>query len=239
MAQKIVAGNWKMNLDLEQSLQLIEGLNTKEFKNDVRVIVFPPSLFLQPISAVCDGSFELGVQNFSENEKGAFTGEISINQIESVGGTVGLIGHSERRAYNGESNELLKAKVNHCIENNFDFIFCCGEPLSVREAGNELSFVKKQLEASLFHLTADQIAGGVIAYEPVWAIGTGNTASKKDIEEVHKFIKNCLNDYFENLIKIPVIYGGSVNAKNSFKILKLKIKCQKKSNFDTINFNSS
>ncbi len=222
MAQKIVAGNWKMNLDLEQALQLTEELNAKEFAKDVRVIVFPPALFVQPISALNEGGFEIGVQNFSQNDNGAFTGEISIPQVVSTGGTVGLIGHSERRAYNSESNELLKAKVNHAVENNFDFIFCCGEPLSIRKAGTELSFVKKQLQESLFHLHAYQINGGVIAYEPVWAIGTGMTATSEQAEEMHKNIRAWLTEIYGADVanNISILYGGSCNASNAKELLK-------------------
>lgn len=221
MAQKIVAGNWKMNLDLEQSLELIERLNAKEFNSDVRVIVFPPALFVQPISALSEGGFEIGVQNFSHYDNGAYTGEISIPQIDSVGGTVGLIGHSERRAYNGETNELLKAKVDHAVANKFDFIFCCGEPLVIREAGGELAFVKNQLQESLFHLTADQINGGIIAYEPVWAIGTGKTATSQQAEEMHKNIRTWLTEKYGTDVanNISILYGGSCNASNAKELL--------------------
>lgn len=221
MAQKIVAGNWKMNLDLEQSLELTEGLNAKKFNTDVRVIVFPPALFVQPISALSEGGFEIGVQNFSHHDNGAYTGEISIPQIESVGGTVGLIGHSERRAYNGETNELLKAKVDHAIAHNFDFIFCCGEPLVIREASRELAFVKNQLQESLFHLTADQINRGVIAYEPVWAIGTGKTATSAQAEEMHRNIRAWLTEKYGAVVanNISILYGGSCNASNAKELL--------------------
>ncbi|MEJ6777127.1 MAG: triose-phosphate isomerase [Crocinitomicaceae bacterium] len=221
MAQKVIAGNWKMNLNLEQSLELIEHLNTKEFDEDVRIIVFPPALFVQPISSLIEGDFEIGVQNFSQNNNGAYTGEISITQSESVGVTVGLIGHSERRAYNSESNELLKAKVNHAVVNNFDFIFCCGEPLSIREAGKELTFVKKQLQESLFHLTANQINGGIIAYEPVWAIGTGVTASSVQAEDMHKNIREWLTEVYSTDVanSISILYGGSCDVSNAKELL--------------------
>ena len=221
MAQKVIAGNWKMNLDLHQSLKLIEDLKTKHFDQDVRVIVFPPALFVQPISSLIEGDFEIGIQNFSQNKNGAYTGEISIHQSESVGVTIGLIGHSERRAYNSESNELLKAKVNQAIANNFDFIFCCGEPLSIREAGKELTFVKKQLQESLFHLTSDQINGSIIAYEPVWAIGTGVNASSVQAEEMHKNIRAWLTEVYSTDVanSISILYGGSCNASNAKELL--------------------
>ena len=164
-----------------------------------------------------EGDFELGVQNFSQNTDGAYTGEISISQVESVGGTVGLIGHSERRAYHAESSELLKSKVDHAVANNFDFIFCCGEPLSVRESGGELAFVKKQLQESLFHLTANQIDGGVIAYEPVWAIGTGVTASVEQAEDMHKNIRSWLVEVYGTAVanNISILYGGSCKPSNA------------------------
>ena len=123
MAQKIIAGNWKMNLDIDQSVKLIRELNTEKFDSDVRIILFPPSLFIDRISKVIESSIQLGVQNFSNNYNGAYTGEISINQVKSVGAKIGLIGHSERRSYYNEGDDILRYKVNQAVKHNFEFIF--------------------------------------------------------------------------------------------------------------------
>lgn len=221
MAQKIVAGNWKMNLESEQAFNLVDELNEKIEETSVRVLLFPPSLYVKPISKMNKGKFELGVQNFYTKDAGAFTGEISIGQVKSVGGSVGLIGHSERREYFKESNAFLKEKVNAAIEKDFDFIFCCGEPLEVREAGEELEFVKKQLQESLFHLSGEQMKKSVIAYEPIWAIGTGKTATSDQAESMHASIRSWVREAYDSNTAdgVSILYGGSCkpgNAKELF-----------------------
>ncbi|MDP5098488.1 MAG: triose-phosphate isomerase [Crocinitomicaceae bacterium] len=217
MAQKIVAGNWKMNLSLNEGVKLVNGIESKIDSTDVRIIVFTPSLFAHPISQLNKKDTEVGVQNFNENESGAFTGEVSVNQVKSIGVNIGLIGHSERRLYYNENNSILKSKVDAAIGNDFEFIFCCGEPLEIREANNEFEYVKKQLEESLFHLSELQIKGGTIAYEPVWAIGTGKTASTEQAEEMHKAIRSWIAErYSEEIAEtISILYGGSCNPKNA------------------------
>ena len=217
MAQKIVAENWKMNLSLNEGVKLVNGIESKIDSTDVRIIVFTPSLFAHPISQLNKKDTEVGVQNFNENESGAFTGEVSVNQVKSIGVNIGLIGHSERRLYYNENNSILKSKVDAAIGNDFEFIFCCGEPLEIREANNEFEYVKKQLEESLFHLSELQIKGGTIAYEPVWAIGTGKTASTEQAEEMHKAIRSWIAErYSEEIAEtISILYGGSCNPKNA------------------------
>jgi triosephosphate isomerase len=217
MAKKIVAGNWKMNLNVSEAEALVNGVNSAELDDDVRVILFPPTLFVDRVSNAKKGTVEVGVQNMHQTDSGAFTGEISISQAQSVGATVGLIGHSERREYNNEDNGLLKEKVNACIENNFDFIFCCGESLAIRETGREYDFVRAQLEESLFHLSADQMEGGVIAYEPIWAIGTGRTASAEQAEEMHANIRSWLKEVYNEEVaaSVSILYGGSCKPSNS------------------------
>ncbi|MDX2361607.1 MAG: triose-phosphate isomerase [Crocinitomicaceae bacterium] len=217
MAQKIVAGNWKMNLEDNQAFDLVVGLNEKLNDGDVRVILFPSSIYILPIAKMNKGAFEVGAQNFYPQESGAFTGEISVNQIKSIGGSVGLIGHSERREYFGEDNAFLKSKVDYAIENNFDFIFCCGEPLGIREAGTEQDFVKEQLEDSLFHLSADQMKGKVVAYEPIWAIGTGKTANAEQAEEMHANIRLWISEKYNVDIaqSVSILYGGSCKPSNA------------------------
>ena len=139
MAQKIVAGNWKMNLSLNEGVKLVNGIESKIDSTDVRIIVFTPSLFAHPISQLNKKDTEVGVQNFNENESGAFTGEVSVNQVKSIGVNIGLIGHSERRLYYNENNSILKSKVDAAIGNDFEFIFCCGEPLEIREANKSFA----------------------------------------------------------------------------------------------------
>ncbi|MFT6981320.1 MAG: triosephosphate isomerase [Crocinitomicaceae bacterium] len=215
MAQKIVAGNWKMNLELNEAKELIRGI--KNSQDDVRVIVFPSAVLINAVAEGKNNRVEVGAQNFHTEAKGAFTGESSIGQLQSAGATVGLIGHSERRAFFSEGNELLKMKVNAAMANNFDFIFCCGEPLMIREAGKELEFIKMQLEESLFHLTKEQMMGKVIAYEPVWAIGTGMTASSNQAESMHRAIRTWIHERYddETAQNVSILYGGSCNQDNA------------------------
>ncbi len=218
MAQKIVAGNWKMNLSLKEAIDLVESIDQEDLDKDVRVILFPSTLYLQALSEKT--KLELGVQNFSEMDKGAYTGEIAISQIRSVGGSIGLIGHSERRMYYKESNDVLKAKVNQAVEEDFDFIFCCGEPLEVREGGREMEYVSRQLKESLFHLPKDKIKNKIIAYEPVWAIGTGKTATAEQAEEMHKNIRFWLKEKYGEEIadSVSILYGGSCKPQNAKEI---------------------
>ena len=221
MAQKIVAGNWKMNLERESAFDLVNQLNEQIEESSVRVIAFPPSIYVLPISKMDQGKFDIGVQNFYTKNAGAYTGEISIAQTKSVGGSIGLIGHSERREYFQESNSFLKEKVDAAIENEFEFIFCCGEPLEVREASEELNYVKRQLEESLFHLTAEQMANAIIAYEPIWAIGTGRTASAEQAEDMHANMRGWVAEKYDNQTaeSVTILYGGSCkpgNAKELF-----------------------
>jgi triosephosphate isomerase len=217
MPQKIVAGNWKMNLSLNEGIELVESLRKQVSDNDVRVIVFPPALYVDALTRNRGERVEVGVQNFNAEPKGAYTGEIAIEQVKSAGSHIGLIGHSERRAYFAETNEVLKAKVDAAIANDFNFIFCCGEPLMIREAGRELEFVKMQLEESLFHLSKEQILGRIVAYEPVWAIGTGRTASSDQAESMHRSIRTWIHEKYddETANSISLLYGGSCNQDNA------------------------
>lgn len=217
MAQKIVAGNWKMNLTLHEGVKLVNSIENIIEDTDVRIMVFTPSIYAHPISQLNKMNTEVGVQNFNQNQSGAFTGEIAISQVKSIGVNIGLIGHSERRIYYKEDHEILKAKVDAAINSDFEFIFCCGEPLEIREANQEFIFVKKQLDESLFHLTENQIKGKIIAYEPVWAIGTGKTASSAQAEEMHLAIRNWIKDRYSEEIanSVSILYGGSCNPQNA------------------------
>jgi triosephosphate isomerase len=217
MRKRIVAGNWKMNLLSEEANKLAKEIEQDASSvKDVEVMVFPPSLFVSDVSRNTS-VVKTGVQNFYPMESGAFTGEISIVQIKDVGASWALIGHSERRAIFGESEELLKEKVDAAIKHEIGVMFCCGEPLEIREIGEENVYVKKQLQDSLFHLTAEEIKKCVIAYEPVWAIGTGRTATSEQAEDMHREIRSWIAEVYgsETADQISILYGGSCNASNA------------------------
>lgn len=217
MAQKIVAGNWKMNLKDSEANELVKELGTMEVPKDVDRIIFPSTLYAKQIQELKIPKLRVGVQNFSENEMGAFTGELAIEQLQSVNINLGLIGHSERRMILGETNQQLKNKVDKALEHSFRFVFCCGEPLEVREEGKEFDYVKKQLEESLFHLSSAQMRQRIIAYEPVWAIGTGKTATTEQAEEMHKAIRNWLTEKYNKVVaeSVSILYGGSCKPSNA------------------------
>ena len=219
MARKIVAGNWKMNLQLNEGISLLEEILTGLNPSEVSVMIFPPAPFIHALASK-SGSISVGAQNFNQHESGAFTGECSISQLKSVGATVALIGHSERRALFGETHEILKHKVDAAIAQDFQFIFCCGEPLNIREKGAEFQYVKRQLEESLFHLSAEQIQHGIIAYEPVWAIGTGKTATTEQAEDMHAHIRLWLEERYNSDVaqSVSILYGGSCNEKNAAEL---------------------
>ena len=216
MRKKIVAGNWKMNLLRSEAKKLVQDLSSFN-DSSVEMILFPPALFLQEVSEYKNESIHIGAQNFYPKDKGAYTGEISISQLKDMGVSYVLVGHSERRAYFFENEEFLKNKINASLEYNLTPVFCCGEPLEIRESKKELTYVKKQLIDSLFHLTEDQIKKCVIAYEPVWAIGTGMTATVEQAEEMHKAIRFWIEERYNKTVadSISILYGGSCNAKNA------------------------
>ncbi len=221
MRKRIVAGNWKMNLLPDEAENLFNALIVKkDWPSHVQVVVFPPAVYLRHFKDISDHSVLLGVQNFFPKESGAFTGELSVTQAKACGADYLLIGHSERRAYFGEHEEFLKEKVDASLANKSPFIFCCGEPLVIREAGTELQYVKAQLEGSLFHLSDTEILNATIAYEPVWAIGTGKTASSQQAEQMHSAIRNWITEKYTNDIanKISILYGGSCTPDNAKEI---------------------
>lgn len=215
MRKKIVAGNWKMNLSSEDASSLISTLNEQNIEG-VDLIIFPPSIYLD---RALDSKKTIGVgaQNTYSKDSGAFTGEISPSQIKSLGVEYCLVGHSERRSIFGESNELLKNKVDTLLHNDIKVVFCCGEAQEERESGKQNEIVRKQLEESLFHISADQLKNVIVAYEPVWAIGTGLTATSDQAEEMHQFIRNLvLEKYNMELAEdLPILYGGSCKPENA------------------------
>jgi triosephosphate isomerase len=217
--KKIVAGNWKMNLVADEAIALVNAISQlQQTDSAVELMVFPPALYIQSLKHT---SLKVGAQNFYPAEKGAFTGELSINQLKDVGASIVLIGHSERRELFFESNSFLKEKVDTAIAHNMPIIFCCGEPLSIREAGNALEFVTQQLTESLFHLSPAQLVDVTIAYEPIWAIGTGITATVQEAEAMHKGIRNAIQAHYhssEIAASISILYGGSCNPSNAAEL---------------------
>lgn len=217
MRKKIVAGNWKMNLLWDEALVLAQGVSDASAKmTNVDLIVFPPFIFASTIINN-NPQLKVGLQNFYPADKGAFTGEVSVTQVKNIGAKYVLVGHSERRAIFHENETFLKEKVDAALGNGLTPVFCCGEPLEIREANNELTFVKQQLVDSLFHLSADDMAKCIIAYEPVWAIGTGKTASVEQAESMHKSIRGWIAETYSNELseEISILYGGSCNASNA------------------------
>jgi len=224
MRKKIVAGNWKMNRtfqDAEELLFAITELLADKPADDVQVIVCPPSVFLElGVDIAGEGEFAVGAQNINENDKGAFTGEISASMLRSMQVEYCIIGHSERRKYFNESNELLAKKIDATLQNEIIPIYCCGEILSERENNKHFEIVQNQLTESLFHLSVEEFSKVVIAYEPVWAIGTGITASPEQAQEMHAFIRNFIKGQFGDEIanNTSILYGGSCNAKNAHSL---------------------
>ncbi len=222
MRNKIVAGNWKMNNTLEEGVSLaseIVNIVADELKDDVKMILCPPFIHLNSVSKIIGDAdkIALGAQNCNDNLKGAFTGEISVDMLKSVGVGYVILGHSERREYFGESNAFLAKKVKTVLEAGLTPIFCCGETLEIREKDEHFSFVTKQLTESLFHLSAADFQKIVIAYEPIWAIGTGVTASKEQAQEMHKNLREHIAGKYGSDVadSISILYGGSCNPKNA------------------------
>lgn len=222
MRNKIVAGNWKMNKTLEEAHVLtseVMAMMADEVKGDIQVILCVPFPYLTAIKNQLGSNANIfvGAQNASEHEWGAYTGEVSAPMLESAGIRFVIVGHSERRQYFGEGGKLLATKVDRALACGLTPIFCCGEPLEIREKGTHEALVKQQVAESLFHLTADSLKKLVIAYEPVWAIGTGKTATSQQAQEMHKVIRTHLGDQYGHTVagEISILYGGSVKADNA------------------------
>ena len=221
MRRNIVAGNWKSNELFSQADELIndiaEGL--REFDNtDVDVIVCPPFPYLELVGdASEDVEFFVGAQNVSKFDNGAFTGEVSAKMLQSMNIDYCIVGHSERRKYFNETNQDVAEKVNKLLEADINPIVCVGESLEQREAGTHFELIRSQVSEGLFHLDCEQIKRTVIAYEPVWAIGTGKTATKEQAQEVHAFIRAMLAEKYSDDVaqEVSILYGGSGNAKNA------------------------
>lgn len=224
MRKQIAAANWKMNLTINEGELLIDEIlkSGDELPDHRQVILAVPFPYLSMAIDKIKGrkNFFIAAQNCHFRSSGAFTGEVSAAMLHSVGVSHVIIGHSERREYFSESHTMLAAKVDLCFNHDLKPVFCCGEPLSIRETEAQNNYVEMQLTDSLFHLSAEQLMGFIIAYEPIWAIGTGRTASSAQAEEMHRHIRNVLSDRYGNKIadSISILYGGSVKASNAKEI---------------------
>ncbi|HQL69374.1 MAG TPA: triose-phosphate isomerase [Bacteroidales bacterium] len=222
MKRKIVAANWKMNTDLQSGRQLAEALNQGiaegAFRNGVEVILGVPFTHLALVNSIVDyKKMAVAAQNCAAYEQGAYTGEVSAAMIKSTGARYVILGHSERRSYFGETDKEIAAKIRICLKNDLVPIYCCGETLQQRESGAYTEVVKQQLHEGLFHIDDEDMQRTVIAYEPVWAIGTGLTASPEQAQEMHARIRELLAIAYSKLTAnmVPILYGGSCNAANA------------------------
>jgi triosephosphate isomerase len=221
MRKQIAAANWKMNLTFQQGEKLLDDIlkadiKLKEYQQAVFAVPFP-YLLMARSEVEEQRNYYVAAQNCYHRKNGAFTGEVSTEMLHSLAVPYCVIGHSERREYFGETNAMLADKVSLCLENFITPIFCCGEPLTIREAGTQNQFVETQLKESLFHLTEAKIRDIVIAYEPIWAIGTGKTASTDQAQEMHAHLRSILVKQYGKDVSgnIPILYGGSVKANNA------------------------
>lgn len=228
MRKQIAAANWKMNLNLEQANELLDEIVNKniELSEDQQVVfgVPFPYLLLAKEKIKNKKGFLVAAQNCYTKESGAFTGEVSAAMLSSIGTAYVIIGHSERREYFSEDNYTLAQKVDVCLKNNLKPIFCCGESLEIREGGSQNEYVESQIKESLFHLDSSEIKNFVIAYEPIWAIGTGKTATADQAQEMHAHIRNVFAEKYgnETAESISILYGGSVKANNAKEIFGKK-----------------
>ncbi|XLS28414.1 triose-phosphate isomerase [Flavobacteriaceae bacterium M23B6Z8] len=221
MRNKIVAGNWKMNNDLGETEALITELQNTLTSSDAEVMIAPAFTNLYRAYETCRlKGIEVIAQNMHFASNGAYTGEISAGMLKSIGVSTVILGHSERRAYFGENDELLAKKVNAALDNDMRIIFCFGEELEDRKKNNHFSIVEGQLKNALFHLDAAAWESIVLAYEPVWAIGTGETASPEQAQEMHQFIRKTLSDKYDKTLaaSVSILYGGSVKPANAKEI---------------------
>lgn len=221
MRRKIVAGNWKMNKTLAEGVELAKEVSNRVKTlgtNNVKVIMGTPFIHLPEVSKIIDRSaVSISAQNCATEVSGAYTGEVSAAMIASTGSEYVILGHSERRSYYGETDAILVKKVERALESNLEVIFCIGEVLAEREAEKHFEVVKSQLVNGIFNLSADQFAHIILAYEPVWAIGTGKTATSAQAQEMHAFIRQTLTEKYGKTVadNTSILYGGSCNAKNA------------------------
>ncbi len=228
MRKQIAAANWKMNLTYQQGEKLLDDILEAGIQlqaHQLAIFAVPSPYLIMTRSEVDEeNNYEVAAQNCHHKKSGAYTGEISVEMLRSINVNYCVIGHSERREYFAESNSMLADKVNLCLEKNIAPIFCCGEPLAIREAGTQNDFVTLQLHESLFHLSAEQIQHFIIAYEPIWAIGTGKTASTEQAQEMHAHLRSVIAAQYNTEVAetVSILYGGSVKANNAKEIFGCK-----------------
>lgn len=213
-----MAGNWKMNLDLTEAAEWLAEVESRLRNPACDVMLFPSFILLADLMDMYEGDVLLfGAQNCSHLESGALTGEVSAMQLASVGVDSVIIGHSERREYFGETNPIVLQKIQQAIKHELMPVFCCGEPLAVRNEGKQKEFVKLQLEESIFQLPAVALSEIIVAYEPVWAIGTGLNATPEQAQEMHAFIRSLIAAKYSDdaATQLPILYGGSCNPTNA------------------------
>jgi len=227
MRRQIVAGNWKMNKTYPEALALVTEIAAdlqNNPANGVEVIVAPPFPFLAGVNEKKGANIQLSAQNCHQKDSGAYTGEVSATMLQSVGCEYVILGHSERRQYFQEDNQLLEQKLKAVLAAGLKPIFCCGESLEQREQEIHFDFIAQQLKEGLFHLSNEEFEKVIIAYEPIWAIGTGRTASSEQAQEMHEFIREQVSSAYdaEAASKTPILYGGSCNAQNAKELFACK-----------------
>ncbi|MCP4457089.1 MAG: triose-phosphate isomerase [Cytophagales bacterium] len=222
MRKNIIAGNWKMNKSIDEGKTLassVVNMVSSKLPGDAEVIIIPPFVHLTPVKDQIESALNisLGAQNCSNHDSGAYTGEVSANMLRNVGVKYVIVGHSERREFFNEDNAIMAEKTTKALAAGLIPIFCCGESLEVRKAGEHEKFVSNQIEEGLFHLSLDEMSKVVIAYEPIWAIGTGETASTKQVQEMHRSIRLMLMDQYGDAAaeETSILYGGSVKPENA------------------------
>ena len=225
LRKKIVAGNWKMNNDLQETELLINELVTETNRCGCEVMIAPSFVCLKTaIDLLIDNDIEVVSQNMYQKKEGAYTGEVSTGMLKSIGVSRTLIGHSERRAYFNEGDEVLLEKIELALSSGLSIIFCFGEELSDRKSNKHFQVVKSQLDNTVLKIDKDSWGKIILAYEPVWAIGTGETASPEQAQEMHEFVRNCVFEKYDNSISenISILYGGSVKPSNADEIFSKK-----------------
>lgn len=224
--QKIVAGNWKMNMTFDEGRELATSIISSFASSENLVVICPPFIHLKHLVAISKGvsNFYVGAQNCYYEKSGAYTGEVSASMLRSCGVDFVIVGHSERRTLFSESDAVVKKKVDAVLAEGLHPIFCCGESLEIRESGSHISFVENQIKASLFHLDQDSFQKVVIAYEPIWAIGTGKTASPNQAQEMHKKIRALIASHYNEEIanQTSILYGGSCKPSNAKELFSQK-----------------
>ena len=221
MRKHIVAGNWKMNKTQTETVELINELKQQDLDANVGVYISPAFINLsKAVALTADGNIQVAAQNMHQSPNGAFTGEIAVNMLQDIGVNHVILGHSERRAYFGETDELLREKVQVALDVDMEVIFCFGEELNERKEGTHFDVVKKQLTTALFALDVSAWRNIVLAYEPVWAIGTGETASPEQAQEMHAYIRSLIEDHYgvKCADDVSILYGGSVKPANAAEI---------------------